>query len=44
LIILLIVLITPLIATLTITPYLNATIKVFLKFRALKERFYNKTI
>jgi hypothetical protein len=41
---LLIVLITLLIAALAITPCLNATIKVFLKFGALKERFYNEII
>jgi hypothetical protein len=42
--ILLIILITLLIAALTILPYLIATIRVFLKFGALKERSYYEII
>ena len=44
LIILSIVSFMPLIAVSTIPPCLIATIKVFLKFGALRERFYNKVI
>ena len=44
LIILLILLIILLIATLAIPSYLIATIKVFSKFEALKEKSYNKRI
>ena len=41
---LLIVLITLLIAALAVTPCLNATIEVFSKFGALRERFYNEIL
>jgi hypothetical protein len=41
---LLIVLITPLIAAFAVPLYLIATIKVFLKFGALKERSYHEII
>ncbi len=44
LIILSIVLLMPLIAPSAILPYLIATFKVFVRFRALRERYYHKII